>query len=314
MMNVKLGEHEVLKAKKRFKELDVDGDGLVSWEDYEAYLIKQKQNKVYTLLLQKQKDVLKRLDSSLKHLRNHDEDAEGHAKKRRNNKTTQKRGTGKKKKELTPEEQAELAELDPFKPGHTEEEKVRIWARIHEIVGDESDDSFSEGVEQLSFSDEKSDEGAASSEEGGVHLKPPKRVASKRTAHNVSSHEEPKSLAGNLRRSITAKKKEKEKDGTLSSSGSNATRDQTTPTESDAETSATSDSEVVTPRKALDNLRKSASSMSKMGRKVVSNVKKKAESGARAAKSKILKEEIQEEPVADPDDPALFAAAYGKKH
>jgi len=46
----------------------------------------------------------------------------------------------------------------------------------------------------------------------------------------------------------------------------------------------------------------------------VANVLKKAEEGARVAKSKILHESVQEEQVDDPDDPALFSAAYKEKH
>lgn len=46
----------------------------------------------------------------------------------------------------------------------------------------------------------------------------------------------------------------------------------------------------------------------------MSGVIKKAEEGAKAAKSKLLKEQIEEEQVMDPDDPQMFAEAYKKNH
>jgi len=46
--------------------------------------------------------------------------------------------------------------LDPFAPGHTDEEKTKIWARINELVGDtasdDEDDDEDDEVERVSFS------------------------------------------------------------------------------------------------------------------------------------------------------------------
>jgi len=62
-----LSDREIAKGKKAFQEMDIDGDGSVSWEDYEAFLLKKKQNAFYTKLHDKQKQLL---SHALKHFGN----------------------------------------------------------------------------------------------------------------------------------------------------------------------------------------------------------------------------------------------------
>lgn len=336
-MDIKLSEREIQKAKKTFRDMDVDGDGTVSLEDFETYLLKKKQNAFYMQLNQKRKfflGALRQLGRD-KSSGEDDDDLSSTPQKNSKSKKRKKKSAPKKpQKQLTEDEQQELAKLDPFASGHTESEKERMWTRINELVGNETiDEDTDDDVEHVSFSGSENENSTNSTADSSTSAPSTDKIERKNRAireprkslsqsRGAKTSVEP-SLSG-LKRSLTHRKKDKEKEGSDSPATSRTHRESrdsdegTTPTKSDSTVRENSEiAETSTPRKTInDGLKKSASAISnvsKRGTKVMASVLKKAEEGAKMAKTKILKEEVEEDPVADPDDPALFAAAYKKK-
>jgi len=371
-MDVKLNDSELTKAKKRFKEFDVDGDGTVSWDDYKKYLIRKKENDFQRKLQLKQKQLLGLYTDAMKHLggRAEENSSESPAAKKKPAKKKHHRVSKKPRRQLSEADQKELASLDPFAPGKTDDEKAKIWARINQLVGDdtEEDSEFDSDIEQVSFSEDEeggsadgSDENAGSKKTTPKAGRKSKSLSRKSSGKNLGDDSGGSGVFGGVKRSLTNKKRgERDTDsgssGKLTSAGSapsnpsvsttpskNPTKSRTTqrtgtgsgtgaarskPKEDDNSKSDDEDDDKpkrsasgkggdddpVSPRKPLTDLRKSASHKAKKGSKVMSGVLKKAEEGAKAAKNKLMKDQIQEEQVDDPDDPELFAAAYKKNH
>jgi len=311
-MDTTLSHGELIKAKKQFEEFDVDGDGVVSWDDYLEFLLRKKRSAVHVKLRQKQKQLLqnygKKATDAFKHFRTAEDtttsDSAHAAKKGKKHPPTKKKKRTERK--LTPEEQAELAALDPFAPGHTEAEKTRIWARINEIVGnDEStEDEDSDSIEKVSYSESASSEDKSDSDDRVVSSNEEEAKDGKTPTKNRNLANSTPSSPHKLSRTTSEKGKKYLTVKTSSQAQKGGPADSSEGSESSS-------------KKAISGIKRSASttaaSVSKKSSKIVANVLKKAEEGAKAAKSKIIKEEQQKEQVEDPDDPALFASAYKHK-